>query len=145
MGVNIKDFVIALVVTVALIIGFSSGVFPEDIFPPIGNIGTEYPGDSGMIIPGGGDEIAEVDVQADVQAEPVEPVEAEIRASSESADEVLSEIQTEIKIDIETEDNKMGDIMVSFWHGVAAVLIGETAAIMVAIAYLKIRLANTEK
>ena len=35
----------------------------------------------------------------------------------------------------------MGNIMI--WYGVAAVLIGETAALMVAIAYLKIRARAT--
>ena len=33
----------------------------------------------------------------------------------------------------------MEGILISFWHGVATVLIGETVALMVAIAWMKIR------
>lgn len=39
----------------------------------------------------------------------------------------------------------MDGIILSFWHGVVAVLIGETSALMVAIAWMKIRNRKVER
>ena len=33
----------------------------------------------------------------------------------------------------------MNEVMIAFWHGVAAVLIGEVSALLVAVAWMKIR------
>ena len=43
---------------------------------------------------------------------------------------------------IKEEKDSMNEWMVAFWHGVAAVLLGECAALLVAAAWLKIRRAD---
>ena len=40
----------------------------------------------------------------------------------------------------EKEENAtMNEVMIAFWHGVASVLIGEASALLVALAWMKIR------
>ena len=39
----------------------------------------------------------------------------------------------------------MTEMLVSFWHGVAAVLIGESCALMVAAAYLRMKIRSDRK
>ena len=149
-----KDVVNGVVLYLVLSLLFSLTSFPEDIFPPLGNIGI-HPGDSGTVVPGGGSDIAEFTVTAEMQRpteqeeseEPKDPGKTEGKKPSEepkkaeaSASGDASETESQIPIDIEIkEKNKMDEILLAFWHGVATVLIGETVALMVAIAWLKIK------
>jgi hypothetical protein len=149
----VKDVVIAVVVTLILIGIFSTGRFPAGILPPMGNIGTQYPGDSGLVLPGGGSEMAEVVIQPEAKRtearDPSESTyEAEARDPSESTYETEARDPSESTYETEEdaplvieikEENKMDNVLLAFWHGVATVLIGETVALMVAIAWMKIK------
>lgn len=131
-----KDFFIALLVTVVLVAIFSSIPAPIEELTKGNGIGTEVPGDSGMVLPGKGSEPAEV-IMSESRCEPTVEV-------------ITSESQCEPDVEViencldQTEDARgeisMNDMLVSFWCGVAAVLIGETSALMVAIALMKIKI-----
>ena len=130
-----KTTIQSLVITACLIILFSVSNFRVEVFTPSGSYGIQYPGVSGPVLPGDGTDIVEATSQPEVDR-------TETQEPSENTNEVNSETQTETEIQTEIEmevQNKMGDMMLAFWHGVATVLIGETAALMVAIAYLKIK------
>lgn len=130
-----KVFIQSLIVTAGLIILFSVSDFQVEVFTPSGSYGIQYFGDSGPVLPGGGTDIAEAVAQP--EADRMEKQELSENTDEANAEtQIETEIQTEIKMEVQ---NKMGDMMLAFWHGVAAVLIGETAALMVAIAYLKIK------
>lgn len=122
--------ILSLVGAAGLIILFSTIDFRAGVFRPFGVIGTQYPGDSGLVLPGGGAaDMAEVPSR-------IEPDGAETPEPSEPAESVEGEAQTETEMETKTN---MGNMMLAFWHGVASVLIGEAAAIVVAVAYLKIK------
>lgn len=125
--------ILSLVGAAGLIILFSTIDFRAGVFRPFGVIGTQYPGDSGLVLPGGGTaDMAEVTSR-------IEPGESETPEPSEPADDVEDETQTETEVEAKTN---MGNMMLAFWHGVASVLIGEIAAIVVAVAYLRIKKAG---
>lgn len=131
---QMKTFVQSLIITVALIILFSTGHPTENAFKPPGSVGTQYPGNSGVVIPGNGADVVKLAIQQETN-------KMEVRKSSESADGVKNETQAENETQPEIEmevQNKMGDMMLAFWHGVASVLIGEAAAIVVAVVYKRI-------
>jgi hypothetical protein len=97
--------------------------------------GTQYKGDSGLIIPGDGDSLANTIVEADNAPERTEQAE-----ESEIVTEVTVSETEMVQTEITTkEKNNMDGILLSYWHGVATVLIGETVALMVAIAWMKIK------
>lgn len=124
-----KDFVIACIVSAILILVFSTVCFPEDILPSLGGFGSQHPGDSGMVLPGKGAKPAEVIMQSEANGtDECEPPGV--------TNEIKKDIQTE---NVKEEQEYMGDMMLVFWHGVAAVLLGETAALMVATAWMKIK------
>ena len=123
-----KDLVISLLVTVVLILLFSR--FPEDMPPLLDGNSPKYPGDSGTVLPGNGTEIVEV-ITPETQ-QPTESATEEDNEPTVTSEEILTELSEE-------KQNSMNDIVLAFWHGVATVLIGETVALMVAIAWMKIR------
>lgn len=129
-----KNFVLTLILTAALIGLFSWMDYRQPMAMGNGS-GTKQKGDSGLILPGGGNEMANANFVTDNKvgdkkeptAEKISTVQKESKAESE-------EITQELK-----EKHNMNDIVLSFWHGVATVLIGETVALMVAVAWMKIR------
>lgn len=126
---EMKDFIVSLILTAMLILLFSICCFPEDLPPLSGGIGTQYLGDSGMVLPGGGADMAEVVMQKEVFVE-------ERHETSAGADDATGE-QIPVEIEMEVQTN-MGDMWLSFWYGVAAVLLGETVALMVAASWMRI-------
>lgn len=120
-----KNFIISIVIILVLITVFS--VFGiTGVFPPIGNYGTEYPGDSGVTMPGSG-------------AEPAEIFAPEIKHTPTTAEPAAAETQAlpEPPQEFTKENEPMNDMLLGFWHGVAAaVLIGETAALIIETAIL---------
>lgn len=142
-----KNLIIALVLTIALSVYFSCfGYCPAETTKQNG-FGTQHKGDSGLIIPGDGELLADTVIEPESmpersehertdEAEVNEVAEASEETTEETSEETSEEIHTEI---LTKEKNKMGGMLISFWHGVAAVLIGETSALMVAIAWMKIR------
>ena len=125
--------ILSLVGAAGLIILFSAIDFRAGGFRPLGIIGTQYPGDSGLVLPGGGAaDMAEVTSRIELGG-------SETPEPSEPADDVENETQTETEVEARTN---MGNMMLAFWHGVASVLIGEVAAIVVAVAYLRIKKAG---
>lgn len=124
-----KDFVISLILIVILTLLFSTVPLGE-VLPSGGIDGTLRPGDSGMILPGGDAGIAEVDVRREERVE--EPSE-----TSDGTDEAETGEQIPVEIEMEVQ-TKMDNMWLFFWYGVVAVLLGETVALMVAAAWMRI-------
>lgn len=118
-----KDYILGLALAVVLMFSFNSTEFI-----PTGRSGTRLPGESEVVLPGGG-------------AEPVEVVvfQAKETVKSESPDtEAKKEIPVEIIVE-EVKEQNMNDMLLMFWHGVTAVLIGEVSVLLVALAWRKER------
>jgi hypothetical protein len=129
-----KDLLISALVTVVLILLFSIVCFPDDIPFLFDGNSPKYPGDSGTVLPGNGTEIVEV-----VAPETQQPTESETEGESESA-AASEEIHTEIPKEKEDSMNELtAAALIGAAAGVAAVLLGETAALLVAAAWKKIR------
>ena len=128
-----KNLIYTLVLTVALTAFFSClGYYPTKTKENIGS-GTQYKGDSGLIIPGDGELLADTIIESESTPEPSQGME-ETKEETKETEETSKETSKEVK-----EKNKMDGMLLSFWHGVAAVLIGETVCLMVACAWMKIR------
>lgn len=126
-----KNFIIAVVLLIALSIYFSFyGNAPVETAFQNG-FGTQRKGDSGLIIPGDGDLLANTIIEPENALEPSQGME--------ETEETITETITNYNKTTTKEKNNMDGILLSFWHGVATVLIGETVALMVAIAWMKIK------
>ena len=128
-----KDIVLTVLITVALVAGFSThGSLVESETTPKG-YGTQIQGDAGMVIPGDGTE----PVMATIPPES-EPIAETQTTESESESEPIAP-DMQINIIPKKEETNMTDIIVAFWHGVAGVLLGEAAAILIALALAKVK------
>jgi hypothetical protein len=116
-----KDALIGIVLTAALIVVFSA-------YAPILPTQTAYgvyptqSGESGVVLPGAGDAFAELNPaisehRTDGQTE---------HGQSEAEDAATDYKQTEQSRE---KEQSMDEIIIAFWHGVAAVLIGEACAL----------------
>lgn len=128
-----KDFLIGIVLTAALIVAFSKcapilptqtahGVYPTE------------PGEGEITLPGGGDGAAEMMAEAERHS---------IQEQDEQCAEETEAVESEENVQQQKEEqgNCMNDIIIAFWHGVAAVLIGEACALAlglcIAVAWLR--------
>lgn len=127
-----KNFIIAVVLLIALSLYFSFFCNAPVETALQNGFGTQYKGDSGLIIPGDGDSLANTIIEPENAPEPLQSME-------ETEVTKVTEISEETTKEIKEVHNKMDGILLSFWHGVATVLIGETVALMVAIAWMKIK------
>ena len=134
---QMKNIIIAVVLLIALSIYFSFfGNAPVETALQNG-FGTQHKGDSGLIIPGDGDSLANTIIEPENASEPSRGMEeTEVTKVTEVTVSETEMVQKEITT---KEKNNMDGILLSFWHGVATVLIGETVALMVAVAWMKIR------
>lgn len=121
-----KDYIIGLAFAVVLMFSFNSTEFT-----PTGRNGTQLPGESGVVLPGGGAEPVVFAASPDTEAETC--AETTTEAISEAIPEVIEKEQT------------MNDMLLMFWHGVAAVLIVETGLLAAATVWLKIKMAAMDK
>lgn len=144
-----KNFILTMTMT-AFLISLVSLLDYRPTETAYGGTGMKYKGDSGLIVPGGGELVAEVSftpMQAEKQeSEPPEKTESnqatkqatsdktseETQAINEATQESSEEINKEHK-----EEHKKVDI--TFWCGVLAVVIGEALALLVALAWSKLR------
>lgn len=127
-----KNLIYTLVLSIALTVFFSClGYYPTETKENIGS-GTQYKGDSGLIIPGDGELLADTIIEPENATEPSQGME-------ETKEETHTETIRNYNKTITKEKNNMDGMLLSFWHGVAAVLIGETVCLMVACAWMKIR------
>lgn len=127
-----KNLIYTLVLFLVLTIFFSClGYYPTETKENISS-GTQYKGDSGLIIPGDGELLADTIIEPESTPEPSQGME-------ETKEETQTETIRNYNKTITKEKNKMDGMLLSFWHGVAAVLIGETVCLMVACAWMKIR------
>lgn len=102
--------------------------------------GKKQNGDSGLILPGGGNEMASASIEPGSIPEQTEETEVVVSKIEITTDATVSEMESVVTSEKLTEGkSNMNDIVLSFWHGVATVLIGETVALMVAVAWMKIR------
>lgn len=131
-----------MILTVTLIVLASYLDYRPAEVPTGNGYGTKQKGDSGLIIPGNGEEMAEVNfepMQGDKREnKPLEKTQLTEEKSipNSTADKTEAVATSE---ETKEEHNSMNDILLSFWHGVVTVLIGETVALMVAVAWMKIR------
>lgn len=133
---EMKNFVIAVMLLIALSLYFSCcGNTPLETALH-NSFGTQYKGDSGLIIPGDGDSLANTIIEPENASEPLEAFATDNSIGDKMSPTVAKNATTEITT---KEKNNMDGILLSFWHGVATVLIGETVALMVAIAWMKIK------
>lgn len=141
-----KEIRTTLVVTVILALVFSSIQPPSEELPTWGGSGTERPGNSDMVLPGKGSEPAEVIMSESRHEPPVKVSTSESQGEPTVEATVTDASETEAIENCldQTEDARseifMNDMLVSFWCGVAAVLIGETSALMIAIALIKMKI-----
>lgn len=125
-----RNLVYTLGLAILLIVFFSClGYYPTQSEKGDG-YSPKYEGDSGLIALGIGELMAEADTRPGAAQEPTVGEELTPTVSE------MEMVQTEI---ITKEKNGMDGMLLSFWHGVAAVLIGETVCLMVAAAWMKIR------
>ena len=120
--------------TIALAMIFSIGCFSEDVLPPIGCTGREYPGDSGTVLPGDGADFVKITTISTTER----------TGENRVSDAVNEETQTNYTNDTKEGYTNVNELLIAFWHGVATVLIGETVALMVAVAWLKIGVNKRE-
>lgn len=127
-----KTLIYTVVLSIALTVFFSClGYYPTETKEKNGS-GTQYKGDSGLIIPGDGELLADTIIEPESTPEPSQGME-------ETEEKTHTETIRNYNKTITKEKNNMDGMLLSFWHGVAAVLIGETVCLMVACAWMKIR------
>ena len=143
-----------LIAALALIIALSA-IFSWIDYRPMktaisDGYGAMRKGDSGPVIPGDGDQLADVDIlpqsvselsEGELQEdEPAEEVEAIKVIKQESSEESIQNQSEEA----EEEENKM-DGMCVFWHAVAAILIGQLSVPLVTFLLKKIKEGKTNE
>lgn len=123
-----KNFTISVIITVALIALVSCIDYRRTEETSGFGFGTQRKGDSGLTLPGDGDQMAEVNF-----AIPEQTVAYNLSPTADKAEAVTA---TE---ELKEEHKKMDGLIIAFWHGVGAVLVGEASALLVACAWMKIR------
>ena len=108
---------------VAVTIAFSANYIQEDIPDHGSGNGIQQPGGVDVVVFGRGEERIEITAKAG----------AEEIATGEIEEESVKGAQ-----------NRMNDVLLAFWHGVAVVLLGEAVALMIATAWIKIRKISKE-
>ena len=130
--VNTKDFILSMVLFAALSFLFSTTVYAPEAEDPHG-AGTQFLGESGMVVPGEGMEPVTATIPPESQAA------AEAR-DTEPAETAAPDLQ--VNIINKMEETTMNEIIVAFWHGAGAILLGEVAALLMAAAWQKIKAAR---
>ena len=133
-----KDFLIAVVGTIALSLVFSV-FYTSDLYPAQNGFGTQYPGESGTVLPGGGALPAQVIPEASDEEPQTETGPAWVETPA------ADQTQTYEEYEGKEADSNMGELLISFWHGVAAVLIGETCAMAMAAVWLRMKMTQLKK
>lgn len=132
-----RDLLTAIILTVVLAVLLSlSAPGAVDSTQPADGYGPQYPGDSGPVLPGG----AALPAEASASASDTERQEPP--AAPEETQQTTQPVQTAQAVQATTGGNNHMSEMLAFWHGVAAVLIGATAALAVATAWMKIQIHN---
>lgn len=132
-----KNLIYTLVLTVTLTAFFSNlGYYPAETKESIG-YGTQYKGDSGLIVQGDGELLADTIIEPENATEPTDAYKMTSTEETFATDNSVGDKMTSTEITTK-EKNNMDGMLLSFWHGVAAVLIGETVCLMVACAWMKI-------
>ena len=134
-----KNFVLALILTAALIALFSSFDYRPTEKPTGNGYGTQHKGDSGLIIPGDGEFPANTFIEPETIPEQAEGEQATGSEVTKVTTEETQSVSEETTEELKEDHNKVNEMIIAFWHGVAAVLIGEASALMVAFAWMKIR------
>lgn len=93
----------------------------------------KYKGNSGLTIPSKGKEQANTNIELELPKEQTEDETAEEAEEAEETEVTSEENHTEVK----GENKSVDSMIVAFWHGVVAVLIGEVSALFVAFAWMK--------
>lgn len=127
-----KDFFCSILLVVVLSAALSLADFATVPMPGNG-MGPKRPGNSGMVLPGKGAEPAHMNSHELTRND--RPSGNRIQTAEKTADpEDTARPENEKENDV-----AMNEVMIAFWHGVVAVLIGEASALLVAVAWMKIR------
>lgn len=135
-----KTIIIYLFATMVLIVLFSTYGSSEYIVPQSGGGMPTHLGNSGMVVPVDGKEFPE-----SMTVEPPKGTEQEteetngLSASSGTDKKDSDESNHEIINKVLRKETSMNEMVLAFWHGVFAILIGEASAIMVVAVWNKIR------
>lgn len=118
-----KDAIVGIVLTAVLVVVFSVFV---PIFPSPGALGVypTQPGESGAVLPGAGGAFAEVNPAISEHGADGPMEQGQREAERAGMDNRQPEQSGERE-----QSKRMNDIIIAFWHGVAAVLIGEACAL----------------
>lgn len=114
-----KTNIIGTVLAAALIALFSTAGFTMK--------STQIPGESHRILPVENSEITEFVIYQSCETDDVEAI---ISGTTEPVADVITK---------ESEVKNMDDMLLMFWHGVAAVIIGEMLALIAAVAWAIIK------
>lgn len=163
-----KDFILVFIIGIVLIILSSTNCFLK-IANRLSNEQLEqyiddsymiksngsiplHLGNSDIVVQGEGDESSgdflpkwKIDKKQEVNETEEFPKVFNINKKVNNETYEKSIINKEITTLVEKEKNNMNDMLFAFWHGVAAVLIGEVGALLVALAWTKIYKNNNGK
>lgn len=134
-----KRIVLYLLLTFVLIALFSYFDYRPEEKQIGGGYGPKHKGDSGLILPGDGESLANIMIEPEMIPELSEEqaVVSKMEITTEATVSKTESVAT--SKEIKEEHKKVNEWMIGLWHGVAAVLIGEASALMVAFAWMKIR------
>ena len=124
-----KNLIMTAILTLALIVLFSSLDYRPSEPGERNGIGFREKGGSGWIVPGHGDRMANGVPEAEATETRPEHITAEEAAAPEY-------MQAE---DTEKEKCEMNEMWIAFWHGVAAMLVGEVSTLFAVFVWTKIR------
>ena len=133
---------IALAAALAVVFSFLGPGIPSK--ESIGT-GTQTPGDFGPILPGDGDFLAELPPETSGNEDPGKELHPEQPGKEKLSHQKAAGKAGQFHSNESKEDHADMCEMLAFWHGVAAVLIGESCALMVAAACLRMKIRADRK
>lgn len=127
-----RDVLCAVLLVIVLAAVFSLAD-PTAVFMPSNGSNPEWPGNSGTELPGNGTDFVDIIFVDPTQSKSLPDAQtqlAETQAAFNKADDLKNKKE---------DSTSMDEMVIAFWHGVASVLIGEANALLVAMAWSKIR------
>ena len=134
---QMKDAIIGILLTAALIALFSAyaPILPTQtacgVYPTM-------PGEGEITLPGGGAGAAEMMANAEKHSSTKQGEQCSVESETVDGEENRQRENKE-------QSNRMNEIIIAFWHGVAAVLIGEACALALVVANEKNRRNHKER
>lgn len=134
---NVKTSIIAFLIVLALSAIFST-VGNTYEFSGTGPFVGDTPGESGVVIPGGGEDPVEVmtpNIDCDVNEGEFEKKADVAEGETNLPNDTIQ--TTQFNKYIAKEKKTVSKELIAYWHGVGTVLIGEVAAIVISFLWIK--------